>query len=201
MIKAFLFDYGGVITAGGKGSELSERLGTNLHITPDEASALLVPVWSIFSKGKISENEFWESIERQYGKPINNTQRNMWNKWDDMRPLPEMTELVQRLKIRGYKVGLVSNIIPVTEKEIRQHGGYDIFDFLVLSCEVGYAKPDPGIYNLALKHLENIKPSEVVFLDDQAHCLVPARELGMSTILVGSASQAIADVDTLLKQV
>lgn len=198
MIKALLFDNGGVITAGGGGNELSERLARNLGISADKAYDLLMPVWDDYFKGKISEPELWQHIEQQSGQPIGAAQRDIWNKWEHMQPLPEMIQLVRRLKADGYKVGMLSNVIPNTEHEIREHGGYDDFDFLVLSCDVGYAKPDPEIYQLVLQHLAGIKPSEIVFLDDQERCLVPARAIGMQTVLVESPGQAIADVEALL---
>lgn len=82
---------------------------------------------------------------------------------------------------------------------IREHGVYDNFDFAVLSYEQGFAKPDPEIYDIALKKLgEGIKPAEIVFLDDKEECLVPARKIGIKTILVQSHEQAIRDVEKFL---
>jgi putative hydrolase of the HAD superfamily len=197
MIKAFLFDYGGVMTGGGAGFELSERLGANIGISSDEAWKMLEPVWGAYAKGKIVEAQLWEHIEKQRGEPVSDGQRDIWNKWQDMRPLPEMFELVQSLKTKGYRIGLLSTVIPNTAHEIKTHGGYDLFDFLILSCDVGYAKPDPEVYELAMRNLPDVQPSEVVFLDDQERFLVPARELGMQTILVKNAAQAIKDVENL----
>ena len=57
-----------------------------------------------------------------------------------MIPIPEMTDLVLQLKANGYKAGLLSNVIPNTERVIRANGGYDIFDFLVLLCQVGFSQ-------------------------------------------------------------
>lgn len=199
MIKAFLFDNGGVITAGGAGNELSERLSKNLGIDSGKAFELLSPVWNQYSRGKITETELWRNVEKNYGKPISELQRDIWNKWENMRPLPEMMDLVLQLKADGYKVGLLSNVIPNTERVIRANGGYDNFDFLVLSCEVGFSKPDPEIYEIVMEHLDGIKPEEVIFLDDQERCLVPARQLGMKTILVRRPDQAIADLRKIIE--
>jgi putative hydrolase of the HAD superfamily len=194
MIKAFLFDNGGVMTAGGAGNELTERLARNLDINETEAWELLQPVWNDYIRAKITEKKLWQTIEEEYGKPIPFDKRDIWNKWDDMRILPEMIKLVEDLKKNGYRVGMVSNVIPNTQRVIRENGGYAPFDFLVLSCQVGYAKPEAEIYQIALKHLGGIKASEVVFLDDQETCLEPARRIGMKAILVKSSHQAIDDV-------
>src|SRR6266496_825229 len=200
MVKAFLFDYGGVVTEGGGGFELSERLGKALGITRDEAYALLGPVWDIYARGKITEDKLWAVIEKAYGQPIHVSKRKIWNMWEEhMQPLPEMLDLIKSLQAKGYTVGLLSNVIPNTAADIRQHGGYAAFNFLVLSYEVGYAKPEVEIYQLALNKLPNIPPNEVVFVDDQERCLVPARELGIKTILAKNPKQIAKEIAELLK--
>lgn len=200
MIKAFLFDNGGVMTPGGAGNELAERLASNLGINEIEAWKLLKPVFGDYIKAKVTELELWRVVENHYGKPISVDKRDIWNKWDSMMVQPEMVELVNNLKKGGYIVGMLSNVIPNTEKEIRRNGGYDPFEFLVLSCKVGYAKPETEIYDIAMRHLEGIKPEEVVFLDDQAMCLESAEAMGMKTILVKSSDQAIRDVKKFLRR-
>lgn len=199
MIKTLLFDYGGVITKGGGGFELSERLGYALGISQDDAHALLGPVWDDYAKGKISEGQLWKTIEQRYGRPIPLDKRAIWNTWEaHMQPLPEMLALIKSLQDKQYIVGLLSNVIPNTAADIREHGGYDVFDFRILSCETGFAKPDIEIYKLALHKLPGIDPSEIIFVDDQERCLIPARELGIQTILAKNAKQIADDINKLL---
>jgi epoxide hydrolase-like predicted phosphatase len=199
MIKAILFDYGGVMTDGGGGSELSDRLGAGLGISSKAAFAMLGPVWNQYASGTITEDELWQAIEADYGKPIEPAERAIWNTWKDhMQPRAEMVELVKGLQAQGYTVGLLSNVIPNTAADIRANGGYDAFDFLVLSCEAGYSKPAREIYECALEQLQGFKPEEVLFIDDQERFLVPARALGMHTILAQNATQIAAEVKKLL---
>ena len=200
MIKAVLFDYGGVMTAGGVGIELTDRLGEALGVTAQQAYTLIGPAWSKYSRGSISEAQLWEMVEAAHGKPIQVSKRAIWNTWEEhMQPLPEMLALIKKLHGAGYGVGLLSNVIPNTAADIREHGGYDAFDFLVLSCEAGYAKPDEEIYKLALEKFPGIRPEEVVFIDDQERFLIPAKELGMQTILARSPAQIQEDLEKLLK--
>jgi putative hydrolase of the HAD superfamily len=49
-------------------------------------------------------------------------------------------------------------------------------------------KPDPAAYQKALKLSGNPNPHDCVMVDDRANNLFPARELGFTTILVGSAN-------------
>ncbi|KAG8506326.1 Bifunctional epoxide hydrolase 2, partial [Galemys pyrenaicus] len=73
--------------------------------------------------------------------------------------------------------------------ELRPH-----FDFVIESCQVGVAKPDPRIYQLALDTLK-ASPSEVVFLDDLGAHLKPARDLGMVTILARDPQAALRELE------
>jgi HAD superfamily hydrolase (TIGR01509 family) len=198
MIKAFLFDWGGVMSDGGRSGELDARLSAALHIEPQAARQLLHGVWHDYSTGKIDESVLWQRLEKSYGKSIAPAQRTIWNTWEQTKLLPEMAALVARLKKMGKAVGLVSNTIPNTADSIRSHGGYAIFDFATLSYEVGRAKPDPAIYALAMQHLPTgISTQEIAFIDDQERCLEPARKLGMHTVLSEHTTQVIRDVEVL----
>jgi epoxide hydrolase-like predicted phosphatase len=194
MIKAFLFDYDGVITQGVKDGTVSERLAANLGVPIDKASKWLQAIWQPLLKAEITEDEAWKYLEAQYGKPINEKQRDIWFKWEELTPLPEMIKLLRTLKTKGYLVGLLSNVTATTAKIIRENGGYDEFDFLVLGCEIGCKKPEPEIFQAALKKLGNVQPSEVVFLEDREPNTIAASQLGMQTILVRDHAAAIKEV-------
>lgn len=199
MIKAVLFDYDGVITAGVRDNVPARRLASNLGISLEKASEWIVSIWDGFSTGKLNEQQAWQKIEEQYGKPISTAQRDIWYTWEELEPLPEMLALVQSLKSQGYKVGLLSNVLPVTAQLIRENGGYKEFDFLVLSYEVGARKPNPLMYETALKNLENTKPEEVVYLDDREPLTVAANELDIKSIHVTDHSEAIKTLTGLLE--
>lgn len=200
MIKAIVFDYGGVITSGGSGNELAERLAAFLQIPFEQANKLIFKPWPKFIKGEIDEGEYWEEIERLYGHPIPAKCRGIWNIWEHMHPRPEMEAFVKKLRHDGYTVGLLSNVIPVTEKILRAHGAYDAFQPCILSCNVGLAKPDKLIYEELLRQLPNCKPEEIIFVDDQIRCLDPAALLGIQTVKADNAPQIIDDVTDLLKK-
>jgi HAD superfamily hydrolase (TIGR01509 family) len=73
----------------------------------------------------------------------------------------------------------------------------DAFDVVVISAEVGLAKPDPRIYQLALTKL-GISPEEAVFLDDMQENIDAARFVGMHAVRFASTEQAIGDIDRIV---
>jgi putative hydrolase of the HAD superfamily len=64
---------------------------------------------------------------------------------------------------------------------------------IVESSVVGVRKPEPRFYEIACELLE-VEPQECVFLDDLGINLKPAAAMGMTTIKVNTAAQAIAEL-------
>ncbi|HET8709667.1 MAG TPA: HAD-IA family hydrolase, partial [Candidatus Saccharimonadales bacterium] len=91
-------------------------------------------------------------------------------------------------------------VIPFTMNQIRDHGVYDEFDFAILSAEIGVGKPDEAMYQDALDMLPNVKPDEIIFIDDQERFLEPAKNLGMHVVQGQSSEQIIADVMSILQR-
>ena len=73
----------------------------------------------------------------------------------------------------------------------------DRFDVIVESSKVGVRKPERRFYEIACELL-GVTADECVFLDDLGINLKPAAAMGMTTIKVTSAAQAIADLAAAL---
>lgn len=56
------------------------------------------------------------------------------------------------------------------------------FDLVMMSNEVGLAKPDPEIFETALELLD-LPPAQTIFIDDSAPNVAAARALGMAGIV------------------
>jgi len=71
------------------------------------------------------------------------------------------------------------------------------FDQVVESSRVGVRKPETAFYTMACDLL-GVTPDDCAFLDDLGVNLKPAAALGMHTIKVVSADQAIEDLESVL---
>jgi putative hydrolase of the HAD superfamily len=69
-----------------------------------------------------------------------------------------------------------------------------LFDHVIESAKIGLRKPDPRIYRMMVE-ARGVDARRCVYLDDLGVNLKPAREMGMTTIKVVSASQAIAELE------
>ncbi|ROV96306.1 hypothetical protein VMCG_07681 [Cytospora schulzeri] len=140
-------------------------------------------------------------------------------------PDPWMFPALMNLKSSGkYILAALSNtvIFPPGHKLHRPDNSVDpvrsIFDCFISSAHVGIRKPDPRIYQLAVRETDKyarenaesprgrelgwengIKPGDVLFLDDIGQNLKAGREAGFRTIKVklGRAFEAVEELETV----
>ena len=74
---------------------------------------------------------------------------------------------LQNLRDRGIKIAIVSNCAENTRPLLAALGVDTLADAMVLSCEVGAAKPAAEIFRCALDRL-GVTAEAAVFVDDQA---------------------------------
>lgn len=196
-ILAVIFDQGGVLSRGGeKGTNeaaATRAMGLDVQI---EVADLL----EALKRGEISNAQFVEAINRRYPDAPERLTDAMWDDvYDSLRPDPRAYDFAHRCRESGRRVGLLSNINPAMVARLRADGSYDGFDPLVLSCEVGCAKPDPQIYAIVETRLPGIDPSQILLLDDQGKCVAGARDRGWQAILVTSPEQMIQEAGDLLQ--
>ena len=104
-------------------------------------------------------------------------------------------ELVGDLAEAGYRLLGLSNFSAETFPLV--HTRYPVFDHfedIVLSGQVGVAKPDPEIFELLCER-NGIEPADAVFLDDAPTNTAAARELGFAAITFTDAGTARRELE------
>ena len=98
-------------------------------------------------------------------------------------------EILKKLKQAGYPLYGFSNWSAETFPLVRaKHDFFDIFDDMVISGEVGFAKPEPEIYQILLGKIG--RPAhECLFIDDSLPNIQQANKIGFATIHFQSPSQ------------
>ncbi|HJY32843.1 MAG TPA: HAD family hydrolase [Actinomycetota bacterium] len=106
--------------------------------------------------------------------------------WDDSIPT------LRELRGRGIRTAVVSNCDHATRPIVDDLGLEREVDAIVLSFEVGAAKPDPEIYLAALDAV-GARPAEAVFVDDQAWYCRGAEALGIRSFMIVRDDRAPAE--------
>ncbi len=85
---------------------------------------------------------------------------------ENFRLNPGARESLTYLRKKGKKLALISNWDERLRALVADFGLEDLFEEIVISCEVGYAKPEPEIYLLTCRKLA-VDPEKVLMVGDQ----------------------------------
>lgn len=188
-IKTLLFDLGNVLIKTDPKGLLTDngfiKYNQNFHniINQDKC----IKVMDDYDLGKISSPDFRQQLKNLLSiEDIQDTEfDNTWNAF--ILPLCEKKlKFVNSLK-NEYNVFLLSNINEINLTEINKKCKFigidnlsSIFHKTYYSYEIKYKKPDIDSFKLILKEQE-LKPNEVLFLDDSYENIKAAKGLGIQS--------------------
>jgi putative hydrolase of the HAD superfamily len=95
---------------------------------------------------------------------------------------------------RRYRLGLITNgPASIQRAKIERFGLAGYFDALIVSGEVGVAKPDPAIFALALRQL-GVAPRDALFVGDSPeHDMRGAEAAGMAFVWMNAHGEELPD--------
>jgi len=96
---------------------------------------------------------------------------------------PDALPFLELLRSRGITSVIVSNCSEHTRVLLTSIGVADAADALVLSCEVGSAKPAPQIYRRALSEA-GVAAADALLVDDQPAYCAGAEVLGIGAVRI-----------------
>lgn len=193
MIKAIIFDYGGVIANTGKLGDFFIKEAKRHKKKPEKIIQTLKETWEKARVNEISSIKFWEIMARSL-KMNRHELRKKCLKSPKIRKT--LLTVICKLK-KQYLVGLLSNHIEDwLEERINKYGLNKLFDVIVTSYGSRKAKPDIKIYEEMLRKLK-VKGKECVYIEDVERYLLPAKKLGMKTILFKNTTQTISALKAL----
>ncbi|KPG00039.1 HAD family hydrolase [Rhodopseudomonas sp. AAP120] len=202
MIEAVIWDFGGVLTSSP--FEAFARFEAERGLPADiirrtNAANHLENAWAKFERAEVDLDAFdalfaAESLAlgaEVRGKDV------IALLFGELRP--DMVEALRRVK-QTCKTGCITNNLPANAigstsgRTLYVAEVMTLFDHVIESAKIGLRKPDPRIYQMMTDKL-GVDPKRCVYLDDLGVNLKPAREMGMTTIKVSSAAQAITDLE------
>ena len=118
--------------------------------------------------------------------------------WDNsLEKLYEATDSMLSSLYGKYKLGIIANQSAGTQDRINNWGIGRYFDVVVASAEAGCAKPDLGIFTMALEKAK-CEPAKAFMVGDRLdNDIYPAQKLGMKTVWI---RQGLGGKDAIQKR-
>lgn len=200
MLRAVFFDFGGVISSSPlegfreyeRRNGIPEGFIVRVNSTNSDTNA-----WARIERSDVTLDEFDElfAIESESlghripGRAMIALLRGMIR--------PEMVRALDILRKHQFILGCLTNNVVNLGSSAEHEEAFAKFDFVVESSKVNVRKPERRFYEIACE-LADVSPEECVFLDDLGINLKTARQMGMVTIKVTSADQALGELAELV---
>ncbi len=201
MIRAVLFDFGGVISSSPfeAFAHLEAERGLpagfirTVNATDPDTNA-----WAQLERGEVDVKSFgtlWSAEAEALGHELDG-RLVLERLAGEIRP--QMVAAIRACQT-AYQTACLTNNFTRAEAVLSEEVAavYALFDAVLESRVLGVRKPDPRFYQLACEAL-GVAPDECVFLDDLGVNLKPARALGMRTIKVTDPGAALRELGELV---
>ena len=145
--------------------------------------------------------DFWQVTEDSLDKSmkdfkIDSSMKNeLLNLYKVLSPYPEVKEVLKKLKVKEYKLAILSNGTPALLSELVKSSNLEnIFDDLFSVEEVRVYKPDSKVYDMPIKKYQ-IKPDEVAFLSANTWDVSGGGNYGYNAIWVNRNNNTFDKLD------
>ena len=182
MLNNLILDIGNVICDWNPDGLIASAF----EIPAEQQEALSVtvgnPDWLALDRGTLTVDE---AIERAQARTSLNPQgiaRIYANLCTSLLALPSSMEAMHRAKAQKVPIYILSNMQDHAWKYLAStFDCWDACEGVVVSCEAGFIKPDPAIYQHLCEKFA-VTPQSCVFVDDMAENIDAAKAFGMQGV-------------------
>lgn len=187
-IKKIAFDFGGVIIRQNQQQAVERFKQIGLLDAEERLGAYTQQgIFGELEEGKITAEDFRWQLSLLIGRAVTIEDCSYaWRGYCDGLPQRNL-EALQRLRREGYGLSILSNTNPfmmgwALSKDFDGNGNSlaDYVDALYLSYQMKVMKPSAEIFHRVLE-AEDVRPEELLFVDDSSHNISAAQQLGIAT--------------------
>jgi FMN phosphatase YigB (HAD superfamily) len=185
-IHAVVFDYGDVLS-GPRDPARVARLRERTGLSADDFARAYAHNRLRLDRLTMTADAYWADILSRGPVPVTRERIQDLIHADVeccVRFDNALTAWISKLRAATIRPAILSNMPREILTELRRtHADWlALFDETVFSCEAGYVKPEPAIYQRVLDALA-IPASETLFIDDVERNVVMAEQMGFETLL------------------
>ncbi len=192
-ITTLLFDLGNTLIHIPEEYDMDINLAKELKLEEEDAKSIIYTLCD--TNVNISIDNFIRQLSIKVGKPPRIITEICQQEIEGARISPDAISVLKYFKEKKYELILVSNTPPTTKEIITRFELDKYFNTIILSCDVGYLKPDPRIFQLAIKQT-NKNLNEVCVIGDKIRTdILGGKILGTKTVLLEKKSQRMIQND------
>lgn len=198
MIRAIAFDWGGIFTENTFDSSAVRNLATLCNTTPEIIGKTYFPLMEHFEAGEFDFDSYHQQFVEKSGFIID---AGVFRKTflGSVREREAMFDVLNAIP-RTYKVGMLSNNVPILCDRVRSDPRFDRIDTFVFSNEIKVRKPDPLSFEKLLQALET-KAEETVFIDDNADNIKACETMGFKALYLDTFEHFLGRWQKLLPDI
>ena len=199
MIRAVIFDFGGVLAEEGF-REGMKAIGRRKGLDPEvfyKISSELV-YHTGYVTGERDERFFWNTLRERTG--IEGEDRDFREEiLKRFRLRAEMMRLVDKLKSSGLTVAILSDQTNWLDELDRRTPFHAHFDYVFNSFHLKKTKKDPSIFRDVCATLD-LRPEEALFVDDNPGNTERAGSQGLKTIQFSGVGQFQTEIGKFVER-
>ena len=181
MIRAIVFDLGGVLFSEGK-SVAVERLARERGYRKEIVLRMLTCPKSVeLRKGLVTDEMFWSWVQEQLPEGYDASVIR-WEWYDGYVPDEEILGLLKRLKANYQIIAFSGNVKSRVDFLEQKYRFRSLLDKEIYSFDHHLTKPDKRFVEIMIDQ-SGCRPQEIVYIEDNDCYAEPARELGVRVLL------------------
>lgn len=182
-IKVVLMDIGGVLLTNGWGLESRKKAAKYFGFDYEEMDILHHFIYNVFEIGSITLDEYLDTV--LFNQPRDFTKVDFKQfMYEQSVELPKTLSWVKSWKKQTLLpvFALNNESLELNDYRIAKFKLHEVFNGFFSSCYLGFRKPDPRIYQTALK-ITRLNPEECLYFDDRPMLVDAAKKQGIQAIL------------------
>ena len=197
-LKTIIFDCGRVITLD-QNLALAARMAGLIGAPADHFVRVYAEEREEYDRGTIGAADYWARVAARFGAVVGGADALAALVELDLRSWftinPESIAIVRRLREKGYRLLILSNMNLEGKLRMLGHARYlngedwiALFDEVIVSCDLKLLKPEPAIYAACLEKAAAYA-GECLFIDDNPANVEAAQAFGMKALVFTGAAQ------------
>jgi len=198
-INVVFLDIGGVLLSDGWNHSSRMQAIEKYSLEPIQFQKDHSVAFPLFENGKLTLDQYLDSVvfskARQFSK--DDFKEFMFSKSTQLPEfLPWLVEWKHKHNIKIFSINNEGK--EFNDYRIKQFNLHQCFDAFISSCEVGFSKPDPSIFKLALGIAQE-EAQHCMYFDDRAIHVAIAKQMGINAYVHQDFKESKLILESIIK--